>query len=122
MSFEQLSGFEGIEIVHQVSESDLRSIANQIQKDFELSGASFAFEATRIHTLDDLVVNLVCILTKIIQVAPRELMNLLYRVDIPEHRVSNALLQHQNLDSSFVIAALLIVKAHKKIELRKRFK
>lgn len=105
-----------------LSSEDLVKVGVQVQKDFELSGITFDIQLNEISTLQELLQKLAQRISKLIQASPRELMSLLYRVDIPESKVSGALGEYKDYDSSLVIAALILIKTHAKIELRKRFK
>lgn len=105
-----------------LSSEDLVKVGVQVQKDFELSGITFDIQLNEISTLQELLQKLSQRISKLIQASPRELMSLLYRVDIPESKVSGALGEYKDYDSSLVIAALILIKTHAKIELRKRFK
>lgn len=103
-------------------ESDvILKIAAQINKDNELSGSGLLFDYQSISDFSSLIVETSKLMNRLINAAGSSLMSFLYRMDIPESKVASALATYKTVDSSQVIAVLVIIRANQKIELKKRF-
>ena len=94
------------------SQENLPAIRKELTRDFNISETGDA---------DALLHELAAHLNHLLQSDFSKLLNLLYRIDIPENTVAAALHEQPNTDAGIVLAQLIVERQIKKLQMRRQF-
>ncbi len=100
------------------SNSDVRLVALQLQKDFMMFGEDMEVESIQSFSqLEELINRVVC---DLLQRNRTKLTQIIYRIDIPEEAISRAI-EKENMDGfERIVSRLMIERTVLKIEIRKQ--
>ena len=99
------------------SNSDLRLVALQLQKDFMMFSEDIEVEEVRsFEELENLVYAEVC---ELLRLNKSKLTQIIYRIDIPEKAISEALNPQNELGFDRAISRLMVERTQLKIKIRK---
>lgn len=99
---------------------DLKNGIALIRKDFNLEASEFSFEETGLST-DTLLARLDKLVAYLLEKDFGRLLQILYRIDIPEQKFKEALASDKG-EPSFIIARLILERELQKVETRKRYR
>ena len=100
----------------------LRATAVQIQKDFDLVGLTIAFSGNEANAFNELLYQLSPIIDNLLDRNYNGLLNLLYRIDIPENKVAQLSVQNDFQSLAEALSDLIIRRELQKIVIRKHYK
>jgi len=93
--------------------------AAQIKKDFEFSGLTFQFSNDPAHCYNELLYQISPLIADLIDKKFDKLLNLLYRIDIPENKISDLMTSNAFGSLPEAIADLVIRRELLKVVIRR---
>ncbi|NMM48209.1 hypothetical protein [Marinigracilibium pacificum] len=103
----------------EISQKDIKDLSRLLRKDLVMDAAQINLRKQ--YTLDKLQDILADQIERLLDNDPNYLVNLLYRIDVPEHQFKKALEAPGLMAKSELLAKMVIERELKKIETRKRF-
>ena len=101
------------ELIIQISKTSLySSLVHQLQKDFTLIGLEI--DITKFENPLELFNYLKEIVSNLLQNNFNDFLNLLYRIDIPEEKITQ-IIRNENLDIEFQISFLILKREWQKV-------
>lgn len=94
----------------------------QIKKDFETNGLDIQLAVHNASTYQEICAAMVQVLDWLFERDRQKLMQLLYRIDIPEQQSKNALAGNSNASVSELLAALVVRREAQKIIIRNYYR
>jgi hypothetical protein len=100
----------------------LQATAEQIHRDFELQGIEIKFSGNAENAYNELLYQIVPHIARLIESNYKKLLDLLYRIDVNESKVS-AIVSDSSVESlAEAISDLIIKRELQKIVIRKHYK
>ncbi len=98
---------------------ELVRVSEQLQKDFLMYNVPI--DISGIYSLDDLVEVFSCVCDELLQCQPTKLSQIIYRIDLNENLVSQALTRENSRGIPAELASLMIMRTQTKVKLRKTY-
>ncbi len=100
----------------------LNATAEQIRKDFDLHGMEIKFSGNSENAYNELLYQIVPHIARLIESNYKKLLDLLYRIDVNERKVSGIVSDGSAESLAEAIADLIIKRELQKIVVRKHYK
>lgn len=105
---------------HHLTNIDLlKETVEQIQKDFEEAGINITFSGDKETAYVELCDQIEPILLQLMQEDQNKLLNILYRIDVPEKKFSETI--HKENGSISAVVELIVKRELQKVVLRHHF-
>jgi len=115
-----LESFNLEEVKHRTE--IIRQTVAQVVKDFSMFGIEIGFSGNTEMAYAELFDQLLVHIENLLENDPSRLYSLLYQIDLPEHRVNEAAMEHPDWSLQAVITELVIHRELKKVLIRNYFK
>lgn len=100
----------------------LNATAEQIIKDFDLYEMEIKFSGNTVNAYSELMYQIVPHINNLIDKDLKKLLDVLYRIDVPEGKIKDCLEGNTSLSTSEAISDLIIKRELQKIVIRRHYK
>ena len=100
----------------------LNATAEQLIKDFDMFGLEIKFSGNPLNAYDELLYQLVPHINQLIEKDFKKLLDILYRIDVPEGKIKECIEGNAAMGTAEAISDLIIKRELQKIVIRRHYK